>query len=189
MRLTDYCLIFAAMFVCLFLGRDLMIADLCARRLTTVAYERQMDRIAEDALMDVVETQGRDGAPIVRTGQIYEQYRHFLSCAYDLTEDDCRERAWEAVTLWEFSQYPYALTAQELDEIRDGLEQQINSRKRLRRELTHFALAFPYRSGGEWSQTLYGSQLLTVFDPWDVHAGYDRAAFSGSRIVKLTVEQ
>lgn len=185
MRLTDYCLLFAALFVCMLLGQDMQIGDLCARRLTTVAYERQMDRITEDALMDVVETQKTDGSPVIRAGQVYEQYRRLLTCAYDLTDEDCAERAWEAVTLWQLTQYPYARTAQELDTIRDGLEQQINDRKRLRREQTHFALAFPYRSGGEWHQTLYGTQLVTVFDPREPYAGYDRAVFSGSRIIKI----
>lgn len=184
MRLTDFCTIFAALFVCLFLGRDLLIGGLCEQQTAAVIADRQMDRIAEDALMDVVETENADGTPQIRSRQVYEQYRRLFSEAYELTEDDCRLRAWEAVTLWQLRSYPYAISAQELDVLRDSMEQQINTAKRQRREATRLMLSFPYRSNEDWQQTLSGTQLLTVLDPREPFAGYDRAVFSGSRIVK-----
>ena len=53
MKLTDFCLVFAALFVCLFLGRDLYIEGLLVQQTTQIAYDRQMDRIAEDANLSV----------------------------------------------------------------------------------------------------------------------------------------
>lgn len=185
MRLTDFCIIFAGLFVCMFLGRDLYLAGRIVQRTTQAVYNRQMDRIAEDALMDTVETETSDGTPAVRLEQMREQYAKLLSLSYGLSDDDCRLRAWEAVTLWQFSQYPYALSAQQLDEIRSGMEARINEVKRRRRESSQLAAALPYILYEEWYQTLSGPQLTTVFDPRDPFWGFDRALVSGSRIVKL----
>ena len=185
MKLTDFCIVFAALFICLFLGRDLHIARLLAQQTTQIAYERQMDRIAEDALMDVAETEWEDGRLDVRADQMQHQYEKLLSMSFGLADDDCRLRAWEAVTLWQFGQYPYALSAQELDAIRTDMEARINDVKRRRREATQLAIALPYVSRDDWYQTIEGPQLLTVFDPREPFWGADRALLSGSRIVKL----
>ena len=185
MKLSDFCIVFAALFVCLFLGRDLHIEGLLTQQATQIVYDRQMDRIAEDALMDVIETQMDDGTLAVRTDQMKERYEKLLAWSLDLTDDDCRLRAWEAVTLWEFGQYPYELSAQELDEIRSDMETQINDVKRRRREAAQLAIALPYVAYDDWYQTLGGPQLLTVFDPREPFSGMERAFASGSRIVKL----
>lgn len=185
MKLTDFCILFASLFICLFLGRDLHIASLLAQQTTQIAYDRQMDRIAEDALMDAAETQMDDGILAVRTDQMQAQYEKLLTLSFDLTDDDCRLRAWETVTLWEFEQYPYALSAQELDAIRSDMEAQINDVKRRRREAAQLAIALPYVAYDDWYQTIAGPQLLTVFDPREPFPGADRALVSGSRIVKL----
>ena len=185
MKLSDFCIVFAALFVCLFLGRDLHIEGLLTQQATQIVYDRQMDRIAEDALMDVTETQMDDGTLAVRTDQMKERYEKLLAWSLDLTDDDCRLRAWEAVTLWEFGQYPYELSAQELDEIRSDMETQINDVKRRRREAAQLAIALPYVAYDDWYQTIAGPQLMTVFDPREPFPGSDRALVSGSRIVKL----
>lgn len=185
MKLSDFCIVFAALFVCLFLGRDLHIESLLTQQATQIVYDRQMDRIAEDALMDVIETQMDDGTLAVRTDQMKERYEKLLAWSLDLTDDDCRLRAWEAVTLWEFGQYPYELSAQELDEIRSDMEMQINDVKRRRREAAQLAIALPYVAYDDWYQTIAGPQLMTVFDPREPFPGSDRALVSGSRIVKL----
>lgn len=185
MKLTDFCMVFAALFVCAFLGRDLSIERLILQKTTQISYDRQMDRIVEDALMDVVEMQQADGTLTVRTEQVQEQYEKLLSLAYGLADDDCRLRAHEAVTLWQLGQYPYALSAQELDRIRSSMEAQINEAKRRRRETSQLAIALPYVSRDDWYQTIAGEQLLTVFDPREPPGGFDRALLSGSRIVKL----
>jgi hypothetical protein len=144
-----------------------------------------MDRIAEDALMDVVETQEEDGTLLVRTGQLSEQYEKLLSAMYELTEDELDLGVLEAVTLWEFRQYPYNLSAGELEQIRSGMEAQVREKKRRRREQQLLSLALPYISQEDYYQTLYGPQLLTVFDPRECLPGMDRVMDSGSRIVKL----
>ena len=185
MKLTDFCLVFAALFVCLFLGRDLYIEGLLVQQTTQIAYDSQMDRIAEDALMDVVETEWENGTLVARTGQMQEQFEKLFALSLELTDDDCRLRAWEAATLWEFEQYPYALTAQQLDSIRCDMEAQINKAKRRRREEAQLAIALPYVAYDDWYQAIAGPQLVTVFDPREPLPGLDRAVVGGSRIVKL----
>lgn len=185
MKLTDYCILFAALFVCVFLGRDLRILHLTEQYTSRVVYERRMDRIAEDALMDVVETQKNDGSLVIRMDQMQEQYAKLLRLQFDLTDEDCALRAWEAVTLWQFGQYPYAWTAQELDDFRDGLQHQMNEVKRIRREQDRLRLEFPYIAYDDWYQMPQGPQLFTGFDPREWGGGIDRVVFSGSRIVKL----
>ena len=185
MKLSDFCIVFAALFVCLFLGRDLHIEGLLTRQATQIVYDRQMDRIAEDALMDVIETQMDDGTLAVRTDQMKERYEKLLAWSLDLTDDDCRRRGGGAVTLWEFGQYPYELSAQERDEMRSDMETQINDVKRRRREAAQLAIALPYVAYDDWYQTIAEPQLMTVFDPREPCPGSDRALVSGSRIVKL----
>ena len=185
MRLTDYCMLFAALFVCLFLGRDLRIAGLTEQYTTRLVHERKMDRIAEDALMDVVETQQDDGSSVIRMADMQEKYAKLLRMQYDLTDEDCALRAWEAVTLWQFGQYPYAWSAQELDALRDELQHGMNEAKRRRREQTRLRLEFPYVAYEDWYQMPQGAQLFTGFDPRESFGGLDRAVFSASRIVKL----
>lgn len=185
MRLTDYCILFAALFVCLFLGRDLRIAGFTEQYTTRLVHERKMDRIAEDALMDVVETQQDDGSPVIRMAHMQEKYAKLLRMQYDLTDEDCALRAWEAVTLWQFGQYPYAWSAQELDALRDELQHGMNEAKRRRREQTRLRLEFPYVAYEDWYQMPQGAQLFTGFDPRESFGGLDRAVFSASRIVKL----
>lgn len=185
MRLTDYCMLFAALFVCLFLGRDLRIAGLTEQYTTRLVHERKMDRIAEDALMDVVETQQDDGSSVIRMADMKEKYAKLLRMQYDLTDEDCALRAWEAVTLWQFGQYPYAWSAQELDALRDELQHGMNEAKRRRREQTRLRLEFPYVAYEDWYQMPQGAQLFTGFDPRESFGGLDRAVFSASRIVKL----
>lgn len=185
MKLTDFCILFAALFVCLFLGRDLHIETLCAKRLTEISYNRQMDRIAEDALMDIVETEYEDGTLLMRTKQLAEQYERLLGLAFELTDDAQRLRAAEAVTLWQLRRYPYALSGKELAQIYAGMETQMKEAKRRRREMQLFAIAMPYSAHEAWYQSLAGPQLVTVFDPRELFQGYDRAVLSGSRILKL----
>ena len=93
MKLSDFCMIFAALFVCLFLGRDLHILGMLTQQVTQLQYDRQMDRIAEDALMDVVETEWTDGTLAVRTDQMQEQYEQLFALFFGLADDDCRLRA------------------------------------------------------------------------------------------------
>lgn len=164
---------------------DLYIKGLLTQQTSQVMYNRQMDRIAEDALMDTAETQREDGTLYVRMDQMQEQYERMFALAFGLTDDDCRVRAWEAVTLWQYEQYPYAMSAQELDAVRANVELQINEAKRRRREATQLAIALPYISCDDWYQSLAGPQLLTVFDPREPLHGLDRVLVSGSRIVKL----
>lgn len=185
MRLTDFCLLFAALFICFFLGRDLKIQVLLDKEVSQTIYNRTMDRIAEDALFDTVETEHANGTLQVRLLQMQKSYADLLRLNFQLTDDDCRLRAWETVTLWEFAQYPYACSAQELDALREGFEQQINEVKRSRREQARLALEFPYLSMDDWYQMPAGAQLLTVFDARDSWWEMERAVFSGSRLIKL----
>ena len=185
MRLTDYCMLFAAICVCLFLGRDLKIQRLAGQYTSQVIYDRKMDRVAEDALMDVVETQKNDGTLIIRMDQMQEQYAKLLRLQFDLTDEDCALRVYEAVTLHQFRQYPYAWTMQDLDAFRDTLQYQLNEAKRIRREQTRLRLEFPYTAYDDWYQMPQGPQLFTGFDPRESGDGRDRFVFSGSRIIKL----
>ena len=186
MKLTDFCFFFAALFVCLFLGRDLHIQSLIAQRVSGAAINRQMDRIDEDALMDIVETAYEDGSLAVDTLQLQEQFERLLALAFDLTDDAAKLYAREAVTLFCFRQYPANITAQELDWIIEDMEAQVNEAKQSRREAQLLQIAMPYAAHEPWYQPPAGPQLLTVFDPREPLAGPGRAMLGGSRIVKLS---
>lgn len=185
MKLTDFCILFAALFVCLFLGRDLHIQEMLEQGINEISYNRQMDRIDEDALMDTVETAYEDGSLSVRTGQIQEQFERLLELSFDLTDDALKLYAQEAVTLFCFRQYPYDLSAQEVAQMIEDMETQANEEKRRRREAQLLRIAMPYHAHESWYQPPAGPQLLTVFDTRGPLRGYGSASFSGSRIVKV----
>lgn len=185
MKLTDFCILFAGLFVCLFLGRDLKIQILVASRLSEICYDRQMDRISEDALMDIVETENRDGTLVMRTEELEDKYKSLLSLALDLTDEDAALRAKEAVILYQLRQYPYNMTADELNDTLYAFRTHITEQRRTRREQQMLMINMPYIANDAWYQTLYGAQLLTVFDPREPIWGTDRVVFSGSRVLKL----
>lgn len=186
MKLTDFCIVFAALFVCLFLGRDLRIARMEGQYTSQIIYGKKMDRIAEDALMDVAETQQDDGSLVIRIDQMQDQYAKLLRMQFDLTDEDVTLRVWEAVTLWQFGQYPYNWSAEDLERFRDTLEYRVNDARRSRREQLRLQLEFPYIAYDDWYQMPQGPQLFTVFGPREPgNCVIDRVVFSGSRIVKL----
>lgn len=185
MKLTDFCILFAALAVCLFLGRDLHIRALLAQSVSEISYNRQMDRIDEDALMDLVETACEDGTLSLRTEKLQEQFERLMALAFDLTDDACKQRAREAVTLFSFRQYPYDLSDADLSRIIEDMETQANEAKQRRRKVQHFKIAMPYCAHDAWYQTLSGPQLFSVFDPREPLWGQERAVPGGSRIVKL----
>ena len=184
MKLTDFCILFGALFLCMLVIRDWKIQYVLAQKLSDVQYNIQMDRIAEDAMMDIVETEYADGSLYVRTAQLQERYEQLLQLAFDLTDDEKRLLAYEAVTLWKFQQYPYALTAEQTDALCTQLQEQVNEVKRRRREEQLVEIALPYVRVDDWYQALGGAQLVTVFDLREHFPTYDRAVFSGSRLEK-----
>lgn len=184
MKLTDFCILFGALFLCMAVTRDWKIQYVLAQKLSDVQYNIQMDRIAEDALMDIVETEYADGSLYVRTAQLQKRYEQLLQLAFDLTDDEKRLLAYEAVTLWQFQQYPYALTAEQTDALCTQLQEQVNEVKRRRREEQLLEIALPYVRVDDWYQALSGAQLVTVFDLRERFPTYDRAVFSGSRMEK-----
>lgn len=189
MKLTDFCMLSAALFVCLFLGRDLYIRGLLAEAVSEVAYNRQMDRISEDALMDVAVTEYGDGSLDVQAEKAKEQFAHLLALSFDLTDEASGLSAEEAMTFLSLRQYPYRMNAQELNEVIAGMEQQINGAKRRRRETKLLRIVLPSVAREPWYQMPAGPQLLTVFDPREPSGSYERAVISGSRIVKRGQER
>lgn len=185
MKLSDFCILFVGLFICAFLGRDLEISRALSSRCSEVIYNRQMDRISEDALMDVVEQQYDNEALHIRNRQFEEQYGRLLHLAFDLTDEDASLRARQAVLMKSLRQYPYAMSMEQLQTITDQMEEAVNESKRRRRELTHISLALPFVDGEALYQTLAGPQLTTIFDPRDANGFMDRILFSGSRIVKI----
>ncbi|MDD6037494.1 MAG: hypothetical protein PUD20_01655 [bacterium] len=185
MKLSDFCILFVGLFICTFLGRDLEISRALASRCSEVMYNRQMDRISEDALMDVVEQQYDSEALQIRNYRLEEQYGRLLRLAFDIADEDVRLRAREAVVLKTLEQYPYAMSSEQLQRITEQMEKEINEEKRRRRELAHISLTLPFADGEAMYQSLAGPQLTIVFDPKDITGFMDRVIFSGSRIVKI----
>ena len=68
MKLSDFCVLFVCLFVCLFLGRDLKIASLEQSQVSQIQYNRLMDRVNEDALMDVLMMGYRSAGTQCRAG-------------------------------------------------------------------------------------------------------------------------
>lgn len=185
MKLSDFCVLFVCLFACLFLGRDLKIASLAQSQVSQIQYNRLMDRVNEDALMDVLVTEYEDGSLQWDTLQLQDRFRRLLQLQFDLTDDDAWLRARLAVTLYEIRQFPYNLSADELDRMTSMMEQCLRERDRQVKGQQARALLLPYIPSDSFSQSLQGVQFLTVFDPYERGLWYDRVQFSGSRIVKL----
>lgn len=185
MKLSDFCVLFVCLFICLFLGRDLQIASLAQSQVSQIQYNRRMDRVNEDALMDVLVTEYEDGALQWDGAQLQDHFRRLLQLQFDLTDDDAWLRARLAVTLYEIRQFPYNLSAGELDHVTAMMEQCLRERGIQVKAQQARALFLPYIPSDSFAQSLQGVQFLTVFDPTERGLWYDRVQFSGSRIVKL----
>lgn len=185
MKLTDFCIIFAGLFICLFLGRDLKLQEYTASRLSELAYNRQLDRISEDALMDMTETQWEDGSLLVRVDEVEERYQELYALALDLSDDDAALRGREALIIQQFRQYPYAITSEEISEAITELNVQLLRQKQDRLQEQLLRINMPYISQDRWYQSMSGPQLFTVFEPRKMIWGTKRVVFSGSRIIKF----
>lgn len=185
MKLSDFCVLFVCLFICLFLGRDLKIASLAQSQVSQIQYNRRMDRVNEDALMDVLVTEYEDGALKWDALLLQDHFQRLLQLQFDLTDDDAWLRARLAVTLYEIRQFPYNISAGELDRATAMMEQCLRERSSQVKGQQARALFLPYIPSDSFSQSLQGVQFLTVFDPNERGLWYDRVQFSGSRIVKL----
>lgn len=191
MKLTDLCILFAAIFICLILPLELRISDDRAKYYSSRQFNRSFDRIVADAMEDVVIAEDEEGRVIVDEEKVHERFDHLVELTFDTGLPD--PKLYEAVKLNMFADMSGSPSYAQSEEIRNLLQEALNQRitqdiiSGYRRQAAFFEMTFPYSPHESWYQSLYGPMFFVVFDPDDDNMPWndiDRIVFSGSRIEK-----
>ena len=83
MKLTDLCIVFVMLFICLVLPGELRIKDDREKIYSKIQFDRTMDRLVSDATEDVVTDESVGGRPVVDREKINENFDRLLSLAFD----------------------------------------------------------------------------------------------------------
>lgn len=193
MKLTDWCILFAALFVCIMLPLDLRTEYIAQSFCQQKKYDKALDRICMDSLTDSVIRENDDGSMVVDEARVNDRFRELLMLTFDAVSQEDREYLRRCIRMQQFYDLQDMLTAEQTDAVRRQMEQAVaDSRNDAHiKNMGLFAFYFPYISHEEWYQSLAGPSLYSFFeadsseDPWKK---YRRYVFSGGRIVKQVPE-
>ena len=192
MKLTDLCLVFVMVFICLVLPLELKIKDDREKYYSEKQFNRTMDRIASDAMEDAVISEDGDGKPKIDREKIYARFNKLLSLAFEVEDTS---KICDAIISAGFYDNDLRLSYEESENIRKLIRDDINKRisqekiNEYRRDVAFFNVTFPYSSHESWYQNIAGPVFFVTIDPDDGNmpwTGFDRVIFSGSRIEKIT---
>lgn len=190
MRLTDWCIVFAAVCLCFFVPLDLKIGYLAEAFCQQEQYERRLDRICEDSLMDSILQENEDGTILADQDRIYRRFEELLQLEFDAISSEERQYLCDCIRIMQFEYLQPVLSPEDTDRIRERFEQIAAGQGQEGapgRAADKFAFYFPYITQEDWYQNIAGPSLYSLFepdssgDPWEP---YRRYVFSGGRIVK-----
>ena len=193
MKLTDLCLVFVMVFICLILPTELRIRDDREKYYSEKQFNRMMDRIAADTMEDVVVSEDENGNAVVDEDKVHENFERLITLAFDVEDSNALQKIHDSIYLNEHYDIPESLSYEQSEAMRLIIEDSINERadyeqiNNYRRDTAFFSITFPFSDHESWYQKLTGPVFFIVFDPDDGNVpwvGYNRIVFSGSRIEK-----
>lgn len=193
MKLTDWCILFTALFVCIMLPLDLRTNYLSQSFCQQKKYEKALDRACMDSLMDSVVRENDDGSVVVNEEQAGGRFRELLAFEFDSVSKESLEYLKQCIRMQQFYNLPETLTAAQTDAVRGRMEQAVadGGNEAGIKNMALLSFYFPYIPKEDWYQNLAGPSLYSLFeadssaDPWKK---YRRYVFSGGRIVKQVPE-
>ena len=193
MKLTDLCVVFVMIFICLILPVELRIKDDREKFYLQKQFNRSMDRVVTDSLEDAVIEEDENGRVIVDEEQVYDRFRKMIALSFDVDDNESARKIYDSIYLNEFYDNDKSMSYEESENIRTVMENTINLRieaeriKNYRRDTAFFRFTFPFSPEDSWSRDIVGPSFFVTFDPDDDNmpwVGYDRVVFSGGRIEK-----
>lgn len=195
MKLTDWAILFAAVFICFALPPDLLGAYQSQAFFYQKEYGRILDRACEDSLMDSVLLEQDDGRVVVDTDRVYARFAELLDLGFDAVSQEQRDKMRESVRMKRFYHLDPALSVEQTDEIRRQMELAVTGydgkRAGVQADAEMFSFYFPYIPKEDWYQKIAGPSLYALFEPdssGDPFMACRRYTFSGARIVKQIPE-
>lgn len=187
MRLSDWCILVAAIGICCIMPLGIRMSNLSEAFCSQQLYSRILDRVCEDSLIDAVDTEQEFGEPQVDVQKVYERFDELLAMEFGAVSAWEKEKLLEGIRFKQFENLAPQLSVQQTEDLRQAWETAIaRSGNPGEKEIS---LYFPYIAGEDWYQNLAGPSLYSYFEPERIPPGdYRRYAFSGSRIVKLAPE-
>lgn len=193
MKLTDWCILFVALFLCVILPLDLRTGYLSQSFCQQKKYERVLDRACMDSLVDSVIRENDDGSVVVDERQVHGRFRELLGLEFDAVSREEREYLQQCIRMQQFYHLERVLTPVQADAVRMQMEQAAadSNYDMWKKNKQLLSFYFPYIPQEEWYQNLAGPSLYSLFeadssaDPWEK---YRRYVFSGGRIVKQVPE-
>ena len=193
MRISDWCILISLLGICFFLPLDIRAAYLSQSFCQQAMYEKILDRVCEDSLLDAVAEEGEEGCVQVDVQKAYQRFDELLDMEFGAISEWERQRLLSGIRLKQFENLSKGLSVSQTEELREKWEAAIalhdgatgdGEKKRIE-------LYFPYIPGEDWYQNLTGPSLYSFYEP-DGRGGlsdiYRRYVFSGSRIVKQAPE-
>ena len=190
MKLTDFAICLFSLFLCMFLGLELRLYDLNQTFLSRISLNRQMDRICEDSMMDVVVKEQDTGEVLADEHLIEQQFDTLMMLSFGVNQKEEQKKLYEIIPLKEFLYAGNDLSMEQTDRIRSHLEALANA-DRQASDANLFAMCFPYVPREDWYQNITGNVFFTVIDPGHRNFSWEtlnRGEFSGSRIEKRHIE-
>lgn len=189
MKLSDWCILVTAIGICCILPLDIQMSYVSRAFCLQKSYDRVLDRICEDSLMDAVEAEYGQGEMQVDVSKVYERFEELLSLEFGTVSEWEKEKLLRSVRLEQFEYLDSKLSVQQTEELRQAWEAAIAMKSQTGEK--EFSLYFPFLSGEDWYQNPAGPSFYSFFDPEGEEAvpgGYRRYVFSGGRIVKQVPE-
>lgn len=139
MKLSNWCILFAGLFLCMILGLDLKIRYQKEAQCRMEIYNRNLDRAAEDALWGAVVEEYEDGSVLLDAERVQKQFLKQLELDFE-----CRlDREGETVE-----------SGEKIGTIK--LARVINEKEPMSREETEAVIAAMEAAAGEGENVSYG---------------------------------
>lgn len=183
MRLSDWGILFGALFLCAAIPGELKQYYLQQAQFTTEEYNRAIDRAAWDCLMDTVEEEYADGSLRINGKMAEQHFYEQLYFVFDATSNREKQVLASGVRLFQVLNEKENLSMEETDKIREEMEQRVN--ENYERDAQLFSFYFPYIGAETWYQELKKQGVYVFYDvPEEAGMYYNRYLFSGSMIKK-----
>lgn len=152
MRLSNWCVLFMALFLVSILLPNLREDYFRTAGFTTELYNRNVDRATEDAMIACVKEEYADGSVRIEEDEVTEKFYQQLAGQFDVTTEQELQKLRENVILSELVNEKAELGLEEERSLREMMEQMINEGSKISEG--DYCLLFPELESDGWSQPL-----------------------------------
>lgn len=192
MRISNWCVLFMALFLGSILLPDFKETYERNAQYTMELYHRNIDRATEDALVDQVREEYEDGNILIDKTKVTAAFFEQICLDFDLITESEKETVAELFLLQELVNQKEEMTEEERNRIAEEMEQLLHQNSKLQQ--LAYCMLFPANEGEGWSNPIDKKSFYTFFEQddagtyqWtDLLKGEEvRYTFSGAKIRKM----